>query len=135
MRNLHTSRQARVASFTLAVFASALVYGFVATPKVYSAKPFTTLIAVMPVEAWAAVWGTVAVTMVLAGLLRSGLLWLVGVVTSILLASCWVVGLAYQWVVNRTPLSPSGVALWCWLIFTLLMFVRSPRQFEQTGRG
>jgi hypothetical protein len=117
------------------VFAGALVYGFVATPKVYTAAPFTTLIAVMPVEAWAAVWATVAATMVLAGLLRSGLLWLVGVITSILLAVCWVVGLAYQWVVNRTPLSPSGVALWCWLIFTLLMFVRSPRQFEQTGSG
>jgi len=39
-------------------------------------------------------------------------------------------GLLYQWQVNRTPLSPSGVALWSWFVFTLLMFIRSPRQFD-----
>jgi len=133
MNRLRTSPQARVASFSLAAFAGGLVYGFVALPGTYDAAPFRTLIAVMPVEAWAAAWAVVCAVMLVCGITRSGALWLTGAVLAILLASLWLVGLLYQWLKNSTPLSPSGVALWSWFVFTLLMFLRSPHQFDKAA--
>jgi len=135
MKHLQVSAQARVASFSLAAFAAGIVYGFTVAPNTYSSPPFRTLIAVMPTEWWAALWAVVAVLMFVAGVTRQAAPWIAGTVGAIGLASCWLTGLMFQWVVNRTPLSPSGVALWCWFVFSLLLFVKSPRQFEQTGSG
>lgn len=135
MKHVKISSQARVASWSLAAFAAGIVYGFLVAPKVYQAPPFATLVAVMPVGAWAVCWAVVAAVMLIAAVTRSGVAWMIGVIVAIALATCWLIGLMFQWVVNRTPLSASGVALWCWFVVTLLMFVRSPRQFEQIGPG
>jgi len=74
MRHLRTSEQARVASYSLAAFAGGLVYGFTTSPGTYDSPPFRTLIAVMPVEAWAAAWAVVSVVMLVCALTRSGVL-------------------------------------------------------------
>ena len=131
MKHLKVSAQARVAAWSMAAFACGLVYGFVFIPETYEVPAFRTLVTVMPVEAWAACWAVVAVLMGVAATTRIGLAWLIGAIAAISLASCWLVGLGFQWVVNRTPLSPSGVALWSWFVFTNLLFVRSPRQFDR----
>lgn len=131
MKHVLVSPQARVASFSLSAFACGLVYGFVFLPDTYKAPPFKTLVTVMPVEAWAACWAVVAVLVAVAAITRSGLAWIIGAVSAIFLGSCWLTGLMFQWTVNRTPLSPSGVALWSWFVFTLLLFVKSPRQFDR----
>jgi len=123
-------------AMALCAVSAVISWGLWTQPQAYAAKPFQVLLDVMPLGAWATAWAFVAVMLLVAVARSSPLAWILGAGFSAGVAACWLMGLSFaHWGPLQAALSPSGFALWSWLIASLVIGMRSPAQFTKPNDG
>lgn len=96
----------------------------------YAAPIFATVRAIAPWEAWAVAWCAVATLAALTVATRQAWAWRWAIVGCIAIGGTWVVGVSWEHWIDGAPVSPTGLALWCWFLITNLIAATSRHQFE-----
>ena len=115
----------------LAVVAGIVGWGMYDQPELYDAPVYESLLDMLPLHWWKALWWSVALLLIAAVVLRRTMMYVVGSVMAAGLAAMWVVGLSWAHWVDHAPLSPAGWALWAYLAATQLMVVSAPNKYER----
>ena len=116
----------RLHAALLAAFCATVAWAVGTQPISRAAPVYQTLHGIADWWVWAALWASVAAVLLVAAVTRSVVVWRIGTVLAAVVACTWVGGLMWEHYVGGATISTTGIALWSWLITSIVLIGTSP---------